>query len=160
MLWNDDIMPLMSGASFVQKNTETWQLSTKSAKWVCILCLQNGSAQYNTMKSVFDSMILQMCIVPHDHLLLGNGLFGNQVVLSEKKQTNMYSFEDVFSKRFKFTNNSLLENASEFQAQAMKTNLSLIPSPLNTPMVPIHPNDVEIPYIHHGSGPPHSLKLL
>ena len=70
-----------------------------------------------------------------------------------KKQTNMYSFEDVFSKRFKFTNNSLLENASEFQAQAMKTNLSLIPSPLNTPMVPIHPNDVEIPYIHHGSAP-------
>ena len=120
---------------------------------VCILCLQNGSAQYNSMKSVFDSMILQMCIVPHDHLLLGNGLFGNQVVLSEKKQTNMYSFEDVLSKRFKFTNNSLLENASEFQAQAMKTNLSLIPSPLNTPMVPIHPNDVEIPYIHHGSAP-------
>jgi hypothetical protein len=33
MLWNDDIMPLMSGASFVQKNTETWQLSAKSAKW-------------------------------------------------------------------------------------------------------------------------------
>lgn len=45
MLWNDDIMPLMPGASFVQKNTETWQLSAKSAKWV-FWCHLNLSAFY------------------------------------------------------------------------------------------------------------------
>ena len=86
------------------------------------------------MKSVFDSMILQMCIVPHDHLLLGNGLFGNQVVLSGKK-TNQH----VFFRRCVFQKVQVHEQQSSRKCLWIPSP-SHENQPLSNPIPIEHPN--------------------